>query len=217
MFVEMAGKRCLVVGGGKAAFEKASKLLQAGAEVVVVALEFARDFSAIPPDARKRLRREARGYAPGEAGEYDFIVAASGDAEVDLRVFADANRAGRTTNIASLDDGGGCMLGADLRRGDLVVSVSTGGASPSLAASLRDLVGETVTPWHGMLANAFGRVKARLREGGYPVATRRSVLRRLAAPVEWSGIEAADTVDDLEAVLWKLAEILLAGMDREAK
>ncbi|MFK7694195.1 bifunctional precorrin-2 dehydrogenase/sirohydrochlorin ferrochelatase [Paenibacillus sp. HJGM_3] len=138
MQVRLAGRPCLVVGGGRVAERKIAVLLEAGAAVHVVS-----------PDVSDRVQAwidagavtaSRRAYAT-EDGEGAFLlVAATDQAAVNARVAADGAARGQLVNAAASPELGSVTLPAVLRRGRLVVAVSTTGASPAAAAAIRDRI-----------------------------------------------------------------------------
>jgi len=140
----VAGRRCLVVGGGTVAARKISALLAAGAAVTVVAPEvhvatgiLARE-GAIEGNEGPPIDVQIRPYRSGEAARYQLVIAATGRPDVDGQVFADADGAGVWVNCADDPDHCSFLFPAVYRDGQVTVAVSTAGASPALAAWLRD-------------------------------------------------------------------------------
>jgi siroheme synthase-like protein len=161
--LDLRGRRCLVVGGGRVALGKARGLLTAGAEVTVVAPE------VVPELADDdRVRVERRPYRPGEVQGYRYVVAATDQPAVNRQVFDDGEALGVFVNAA--DDPANCSvtLPAVARRGPITVAVSTGGASPALAAWLRDQLASTLGPEHEALAEMLGSERRGLRSQGIP-------------------------------------------------
>ena len=158
----VAGRRCVVVGGGRIAARKIEALLDAGAEVHVVASELAPEVRAWR-DAR-RLSAEERGFEAADLDGAWLATAATDDPDVN-RTVADAAEARRIWCNAA-DDPANCSftLMSVVRQGDLVVTIGTGGRSPALATYLRDHVREEMGPeWAELLellAEARGRVRA---------------------------------------------------------
>jgi precorrin-2 dehydrogenase / sirohydrochlorin ferrochelatase len=140
VMLEVAGADVLVVGAGPVGASKAAGLAACGARVTVVAPEVA--------DEARRHAAEVleRPFEPGDVRGRRLVVTATGVREVDDAVFAAATAAGIWVNSA--DDPERCtfILPAVLRRGPVIVSVSTSGASPALAKHLRDRVAEVVGP-----------------------------------------------------------------------
>jgi siroheme synthase-like protein len=132
----MAGRRCLVVGGGPVAERKVAGLLEAGARLTVVSPAVT---ARLADWARaERIRLIGREYAASDLVGHSVVFVATDDGRVNADVARDARAAGVLVNAA--DDPAHCdfILPAVLRRGELTVAVSTGGASPALARTVRD-------------------------------------------------------------------------------
>lgn len=155
------GKPALVVGGGRIALGKVRGLLDAGAAVTVVAPDVLDELAALPDVVIER-----RPYERGEAARYRLAVTATGDPDVDQAVHDDADAAGVWVNSA--DDPERCTftLPARVRRGDLLVTVSTGGRSPGLASWLRERLDEELGPEYETLLEVLADERARLRATG---------------------------------------------------
>ncbi len=168
----VAGKRCLVVGGGLVAGRKARSLLACRAAVTMVAPEahealgmLARDGTIESIDGAP-LDVQLRPYRAGEAASYMLVVTATGVPEVDRAVSEDAERAGIWVNSA--DDAENCtfLLPAVHRRGPVTISVSTSGTSPALAAWLRDQIGESLGAGIAELASLLEEARRLVHEQG---------------------------------------------------
>lgn len=159
IFLDLTARRCVIVGGGAVASRKARKLLQAQAEVVVISPEVSSELEGMAMEVRRRS------YEDGDlAGAY-LAFAATDAREVNAAVAREARELGIPVNVADEPDDGDFALPSTLRRGRLQVSVSTGGASPTLAreirAELEDLFG---LEWSGLIEEL---ARAR-REGDVP-------------------------------------------------
>jgi precorrin-2 dehydrogenase / sirohydrochlorin ferrochelatase len=135
MFVKLHSRRCLVVGAGKISERKIAGLLAAGAIVRVVA-----------PDATPRIRRwhrernirwEPRGYRSSDLRGNFLVVAATSSTKLHRQIFRDAQRRGALCNIVDVPELCDFYYPAIVRRGELQIAISTGGASPALAKNLR--------------------------------------------------------------------------------
>jgi siroheme synthase-like protein len=165
----VAGRRCLVVGGGRVATRKVNGLLACGAVVQVVAPDVddeLQGWTRTPPPGGGSLTVEARPYRSPEASDYRLVVTATGDPDVDGQVFADAEAAGVWVNSADDPDHCSFTLPAVLRRGPVVVAVGTGGHSPALASWLRDRLGEAVGPEHAVLADLLAEERRTMQAAG---------------------------------------------------
>jgi precorrin-2 dehydrogenase / sirohydrochlorin ferrochelatase len=178
--LRLDGVPVLVVGGGRVAVAKTRGLLEAGALVTVVAPDVTEELAGLG------VVVERRGYAAGDAAAHRLVVTATGDPAVDQQVFDDAQAAGVWVNSA--DDPARCTftLPSRLRRGDLLVTVSTGGRSPALAAWLRRELEAVIGPEYEQLLELLAAERDRMRaEGrstehpGWKTALESGMLERL--------------------------------------
>lgn len=154
------GRPVLVVGGGKVAVGKVQGLVDAGADVTVVAPEIDAAIAALP------VRIERRPYRSNEASGYRLVVTAVDDPAVSQQVFDDADAAGVWVNGADDPDRCSFTLPAVVRRGDLQVTVSTGGRSPALAGWLRQQLEDQLGPEHEQLLELLAAERDRMRAMG---------------------------------------------------
>ena len=158
----LAGRRCLVVGGGRVALQKVQGLADAGAEVTVVAPEVDAAIERID----QVVAVERRPYRRGEIAGYRLAIAATGDPEVNQQVYDDGEAAGVWVNSADDPERCSVTLPAQLRRGRLTVTVSTAGHSPAVASWLRDRLGEELGPEYDALIGLLSEVRNEVRAGG---------------------------------------------------
>lgn len=154
--LDVAGRRAVVVGAGAVALGKGDALLDAGALLTVVADG--------PLEALERLERAGatiarRGFDPADLDGAFLCVASSDDPEQRAAIFAEARARGVLVNL--VDDTDHCDFAAPavVRRGELVIAVSTGGRSPALASRLRRLLEERFGPEWEELSALLGEVR----------------------------------------------------------
>lgn len=130
--LSVEGRRCLVVGGGTIALQKVQVLSASGIETRVVAPFIMREIEAAPGVSVCR-----RKFQPSDLDGVFFAIAATDDAELNHEVYRLGHERGMLVNC--VDDPAWCdfIMPSILRRGELTVSVSTGGHSPALARMLR--------------------------------------------------------------------------------
>jgi precorrin-2 dehydrogenase/sirohydrochlorin ferrochelatase len=164
--LDVAGRPCLVVGGGAVAARKAHGLIDHGATVTVIAPSLGPEMRTLVPSLRVV---ETRPYRSGDAVGFRLVITATGDREVDAAVHADAEAAGVWVNSADDPDHSSFILPSVHRDGSVTVAVSTGGASPALAVWLRShLASEPVVAGVGTLAALLGEARRQLRSSGRP-------------------------------------------------
>ena len=134
--LNLAGRSVLVVGGGRIAFRKTEQILPTGARITVVAPEIRSEFDGLD------VVRVRRGFRDADLDGVRLVITATGVRKVDQAVFDGAERRGVWVNSA--DDPERCTftLPAVVRRGALMVTTSTAGASPALSSFLRGRLGE---------------------------------------------------------------------------
>jgi siroheme synthase-like protein len=172
----LAGRPCLVVGGGRVAVTKVTGLLEAGARVTVVAprMDDRLVAMAAAPDAGGTaagatggtLTIERRPYRRGEAASYRLVVAATGDPVVNQQVYDDGETAGVWVNSADDPERCSAILPARIRQGRLTVTVSTGGHSPAVASWLRERLAGELGPEYDQLIQLLGEARKEVQDQG---------------------------------------------------
>lgn len=163
VYLNVAGRRCVVFGGGTVAEGKVCHLLEAGARVTVVSPEV----TPVIQDAVQRgeLEWQAREYQPSDLEGAFLGIAATSVRQVNRQISQKAGQLGVLMNV--VDDPPHCTFIAPsvVRRGPVTLAISTGGASPALARKLRELLAnDPVLEWAdlaGVLARARAEVKKR--------------------------------------------------------
>jgi precorrin-2 dehydrogenase / sirohydrochlorin ferrochelatase len=157
------GRPCLVVGGGKVALRKVEGLLACGGRVTVVA-------PRVEPGLRKLagVIVEERTWRPDDLDGMWLAIAATDDPAVNGAVYAEGQRRGVWVNGA--DDPANCSftLPSVVRRGDLQVTVSTGGRSPALASWLRRRLEGEIGPEYEVLLDLLATERDGLKAAGVP-------------------------------------------------
>jgi siroheme synthase-like protein len=163
--LDLHGVTVLVVGAGPVAARKVHALAGAGANVHVVAPDVCPELESAVLDGNvARLRM--RPYEPADLDGVRLVVAATGLADVDAAVAADATAAGIWVNVADRPDECTFILPAVARNGPLTIAVSTDGASPALAGRLRDRAAELLSDDLVALAGRLGRERAAIKSRG---------------------------------------------------
>jgi precorrin-2 dehydrogenase/sirohydrochlorin ferrochelatase len=161
----LAGKRVLVVGGGRVAAQKVRALVEAEAAVHVVAPDVGDDVRAVAD-----VTWDERSYVADDLTGCALVIAATDDPVVNHRVYEDAQARGLWVNAA--DDPVNCTftLPARLRRGDLLVTVSTSGRSPAVASFVRGWLDEQIGPEFETLLDLVADAREQLQQEGRATA-----------------------------------------------
>jgi siroheme synthase-like protein len=211
VFLKLAGRSTLVVGGGTVAACKAGELLDAGAHVVAVSLAFVDAFPAV-------TERLHRAFQAGDARGATIVFACTGDPAVDDAVARDAEAHGALVNVVDRPEACGFYSGAIVRRGPLVVAVGTSGASPTLARYVRDRINEVLPAGVGVLGEVLGSARPRLL-ARYPAMPERTrILDTFVKRAWWrffAGPTRADLARDIEVAVER--ELLANNLTHDAR
>lgn len=194
VFLDLAGQRCVVLGEGKFAIEKAASLREAGADVEVI---------------------PSREYRTGDLAGARLVVDASEDSGVNRRSWAEAEAAGILINVVDRPAQCRFIAPAIVRRDPLLIAISTSGESPYLASALRARIERWLGREWGPFVALVGNVRRQLRERGVPIPEQTRIYRRIA------GSEARDLLrrgraDDAAHLAVSIAQAGPAGGGRVA-
>ena len=192
IFLDLTGRRCLLVGGGSVAEGKVRGLLAAQADVTVVAPVLTPALQALV--AAGEIRHREGEYPASDLESADLCFVATDDGAINARVAADAREHGVWVNAA--DDPANCdfILPAVVRSGSVVLAASTGGGSPALARRLREDLTAFLDEGYGPLGDVLAAVRAEVRAAGQridPEAWQRAIDAKLRTLVAQGRIEDA--------------------------
>ena len=154
MFVDLDGKRILIVGGGKVALRKVEKLLPYGPGITVAAPELCDELSEMPGIGilkqafRDELIRDA-----------DIVIAATDDRELNRHI-SGLCRASKIP-VNTVDDSELCsfIFPCLIKNGDLSIGISTGGASPTAAISFKEMIEACIPDNTGEILDFLGSIR----------------------------------------------------------
>jgi siroheme synthase-like protein len=190
VFLDLAGRRCLVVGGGEVGADKAERLLDHGASVRLVSPTLVPRLAALA--AAGALEHRGREYREEDLDGCALAIAATGVAGADAAVARDAGSRGVPVSVAG-DPALGSFIGASsVRRGDLTIAVSTGGATPGLARHLRADLEQRYGPEWGELTALLGELRPELLAAVPGQGDRRRAVARVMATDVLERLAAGD-------------------------
>jgi len=173
--LNLSGRRALVVGGGEVALRKARALADAGAHVRVVAPKLVAGFTE-----DGRFECAAARYEKGHLEGARIAVAATDDEAVNRQVAEDARAAGVLVNVVDRPEECNFIVPAQVRRGDLLIAISTSGTAPALAKRLRERLEKEFGPEYATYLAVLREVREDLKKRNIPADLRRRIFERLA-------------------------------------
>ncbi len=162
VFLDLDGRRCVVIGAGDVAARRARQLLKANADVLIIAPEAGAGITALVERNKIEFRQKA--FCPTDLSGCVLVIAATDNEAVNQQV-SDIAR-GRNIPVNVVDNPRLCsfIMPAVIDRDPVQIAISTGGASPVLARLLRAKLESLIPGSYGRLASAMGEFRERVRE-----------------------------------------------------
>lgn len=195
--INLTGRRCLVVGGGRVATRKVQSMLSAGAAIRVVAPRLTVRLTELVDQGHVEHRDHE--YRPADLEGCALVVAATNDRALNRLIADDAFAANILVNVVDAPEHSSFIVPSTARRGRVSVSVSTDGASPVLATHLRDEVDRMLGHQWGAVADVLHDARAALIEAIPDPAERALAVSRLLRDGIDERIDAG-TLDSAELV-----------------
>lgn len=157
---DLRGRRVLVLGAGRIAAGKARLLLESGARVSVIA---ERQLVELPEGVGSL---DTRRYQAGDLDGFMLVVCATGDRTTNDLVVNEAHERGIWINVVDDPERSDFYFTAVHRSGEVLISVSTQGASPALAQEVRDRIRDALPTGLGDVAKQLRDERRRLHDAG---------------------------------------------------
>ena len=160
--LRIAGKRCAVIGGGAVASRKVKSLLAAGAAVAVFSPELTLELAEMVK--KKQFNYIAMSYQEGDLSGFFLVICATDDSSVNEAVAKEAEEAGILANVVDVPELGNFSVPAQVKRGDLLLTVSTGGKSPAMAKKLRQELAKQYGEEYGEYLDMLDKIRRELKQ-----------------------------------------------------
>ncbi|MCG8634841.1 MAG: bifunctional precorrin-2 dehydrogenase/sirohydrochlorin ferrochelatase [Desulfobacterales bacterium] len=164
IFLDVQGKSCLVVGGGKVGARKAFGLAGAGAQVRVVSLGFTPELEAA---SGGDICLDKKEFDLSDLEGAGLVFAATDSVELNAWVRDAARERNILCNIADGRDKGDFILPSTVKQGDLMIAISTCGASPALARKLRRQLSAEFGLEYGVMLTLMANVRKEMLARGH--------------------------------------------------
>ncbi|MBN2405804.1 MAG: bifunctional precorrin-2 dehydrogenase/sirohydrochlorin ferrochelatase [Coriobacteriia bacterium] len=162
VYLDLGEKLAVVVGGGAVAARKIRTLVEYGARVVVVAPEVVDELEQMATEGLVEIQR--RGYVRGDLDQAFLVVCATDSEETNRAVYDEAQQRGCLVNVVDVPELCNFIVPSIVRRGQLQLAISTGGAAPTVAKRLRRHVEDHVGQEWGPYIELLGEVRTLVME-----------------------------------------------------
>ena len=188
---KLEGKPCIVIGGGWETGQRVLNLAATGARVTLISRAAPAEVQPLVQEGR--VRWEARDYQPGDLAGAFLVIACPEDRSLNREIWAEAEARGIAVN--AIDDSPHCnfIFPAVLRRGHIVVAVSSSGKSPALAARIRDRIAREFGSEYGEFAGLLGELRAEMIQRFPDFEQRKAVWYRLVDSGAIEHLKAGDS------------------------
>jgi precorrin-2 dehydrogenase/sirohydrochlorin ferrochelatase len=181
-FLDLQGASCLVVGGGQVGERKVKTLLDCGAVVHLVSPELTPFLEEAVRQGRVRLLAPA--FVPAQLEGKFLVIGATDDPEVNRLISAEARSRNLLCNIVDRPRECNFIVPATIRRGELVIAVSTGGRSPALAKKIREDLEKRFSDSYIKYLDLLGRIREYvLSRGGHQEENQRVFEALVGSPL----------------------------------
>jgi uroporphyrin-III C-methyltransferase/precorrin-2 dehydrogenase/sirohydrochlorin ferrochelatase len=162
IFLNIKSKRCVLIGGGAVAERKAASLLNAGADLILVAPTLTENLAGWR-DAGQ-LHHLERTFQDEDLADAHLVIAATSDADTNRRIAELADSLRIPVNVVDQPELCSFIVPSIIDRSPVVAAISTGGASPVLARLIRARMESLIPAGYGRLAELCSRFRQRVKE-----------------------------------------------------
>ncbi len=180
--LDIQKKPCLVVGGGKVAERKIFSLLEYEAKVSVVSPGITAAIAALVQE--KKISYEPRKFKTEDLENISLVISATDDEQVNIRVAQEAQKRKILINVVDVPAESTFIVPAVIKRGDLTISISTGGKSPALAREIKKKIQGLYGSEYGDLTEILGNIRHTVLDKISDIAERKKIFHTLAASEE---------------------------------
>ncbi|MCX7792959.1 MAG: bifunctional precorrin-2 dehydrogenase/sirohydrochlorin ferrochelatase [Thermodesulfovibrionales bacterium] len=174
VFINLKGKECVVIGGGKVAQRKINSLLKAGASVTVISPEVTEGIEKLVRSGKIKLIK--RPYKKGDLKKAFLVIAASSSKEVHESI---ARNFRGLLNVVDEPELCNFIVPSVIRRGPLIIAISTSGASPAMAKAIRKEMEKLYTKEFGRYLQLLKKNRKKLLD--LPLAKRKRIISRFSS------------------------------------
>ena len=175
--LNISEKLCLVIGGGVVALRKINSLLDSGGAVRVISPELDPELKVLAGE--QKIDWIERGFVEGDLQGAFLVFAATSSRTVQAQVMAEAEKYSVLINSADDPRNSHFHVPAHFRRGQMLVTVATGGGSPALSKKLRFQLEKEIVPEYGAVVELLSRIREEVVRQDDDFISHRKLFRML--------------------------------------
>ena len=177
IFLELGGRRSVVIGGGAVAVRKAQALLNAGARLVVVADRIDNMMMVLcqGKNAEVIKSRYSKDYLAGAV----LVIAATNNNTLNKQIYKDCQELEILCNVVDVPELCDFYVPAIVKRGDLQIAIGTEGRCPAYSGHIRKKLEKIFTEKHGQFLTELEELRKRIIKEVAEPADRKALLGEL--------------------------------------
>jgi len=198
IFLDLEGKKVIVVGGGSVAQRKIQTLIEYGAKVEVISRDLTPRLKQLI--AENRIRQIGRQFEQKHINGAFMVIAATDDAQLNREISMRAREKGLLINAVDQPEDCNFILPSVLKRGELVIAVSTSGRSPALAKKVRESLEKAFGSEYEYLVHMMGQIRKEVLAKKWPTEDNTRIFKEIIASNILDAIKKKD-VDQMALIL----------------
>lgn len=179
IFLEVQGKRTVLIGGGTVAFRKAKALIDRGARLVLIAEQINDNLVALAKGDQVELIRSK--YSKEYLAEATLVIAATNDMELNKEIYKHCQELEVLCNVVDQPELCDFFVPAVVKRGDLQIAVGTEGSCPAYAGHLKKKLETMITEEHGNFLKELENVRQQIMKDIDSEVIRKAIMSQLVA------------------------------------
>jgi precorrin-2 dehydrogenase/sirohydrochlorin ferrochelatase len=175
--LDLEGRACVVIGGGRVAARKVLGLLSCSAQVSVISPELTEEL--LKQYKKGNFEWIDREYCQGDLKQAFLVIAATDNEEIQQKIYEEAVTYNILLNVADVPQRCNFILPATARQGDLMIAISTSGKSPALARKLRIELEKKYGAEYRVLVDILGAIRPEILVSGQQQADNEELFNQL--------------------------------------
>ena len=168
IFLNISGKKCVVIGGGQVACRKVRTLLEYGASVEVISPDLCSELSQMAEN--REISVLQRSYRVGDLQDAVIAIAATNNSDINREVVKEGQGKAVLVNVIDDAENSDFIAPSYMRRGDVTIAISTAGRSPALARKIRTRLEKDFGDEYASLALLIDEMRAEVKRQGIKVS-----------------------------------------------
>jgi precorrin-2 dehydrogenase / sirohydrochlorin ferrochelatase len=177
VYLELRERPCVVIGGGAVAERKTLSLLEAGADVTIVSPTLTQKLQEL--SIAGKINHLQKSYDEKDLSGEFLVIAATNSPEINRRVAQEGKKRHLLVNVAVPPEESSFIVPSVVERGELLIAISTSGASPALSRKIRQELEEKYGPEYELYLNKLSAIRKRIIEEIADANKRKQVLQAI--------------------------------------